>query len=429
MGNELSKRLENVSLEKQAEGVKLEDATSFGTKTLIVSILTCLIVGYMVGQAWIGEPKEEIDRLKAEKRELLDTYLQYRDACFDLKDQLENITTELYHLQIELAETKADYEALQQSYAELIEEYVKRQFALIDFDRDYRIKVPEDSEYLTLIGELSSAPFPLSRYEVIITDDSEYIVKNVLVIEAPNPLNESRREIFYMFQDGPGMVVPRFSKFYEPSSTGYKLLGGIILTEINEAYRLGLTVEVEGSVFKYTRLGSQYNLVKVEKVRIRETWKIPLIVSHNIDMIRGNEHCGISGEKRVDFPYEFPVGLTTIQGEFGNAEHTYHVLLNPDESIRIEFNSTVPVKFGLMKPESFIYHGYYLPTDTSLSMADPEDFYIRHTEIQSLKTEFTAPERGFYNLVFKAYSGEMKGTVVLKITRTCPENGKVQRRE
>lgn len=302
------------------------------------------------------------------------------------------------------------------------------------FDRDYRIKVPEDSEYLTLISKLCSAPFPLSlneafmsHYEDQITDGSKYLVKDVLVIESPNPLNKSRREIFYMFQDGSGMVLPRSSRFYKPDSTGYKLLGGVILTEIKEAYKLGLTVEVEGPAFKYTRLGSQYNLIKVEKVRIRETWKLPLIVSHHIDMIRGNEHYLLSGERRVGFPLEFPIGLTTIQDEFGNAEHNFHVLLNPNETIRIEFNSTAPIKFGLMKPDAFISHGYYSPTDTSFSMADLEDFYIRHTEIQSLKSEFTAPERGFYNLVFKAYSGETKGSVVLKITRKCPEDENVQR--
>jgi len=32
----------------------LGDAFSFGTKTLIVGMLTCLIVGYIVGQSQMG---------------------------------------------------------------------------------------------------------------------------------------------------------------------------------------------------------------------------------------------------------------------------------------------------------------------------------------------------------------------------------------
>jgi hypothetical protein len=90
---------------------------------LIVGLVTGLLVGYVVGQAQVGEPWEEVERLKAEKENLLDTYLQYKDTCFILKEQLENMTTKLYSLQVELTETNAEYEALQLSYAELKDEY------------------------------------------------------------------------------------------------------------------------------------------------------------------------------------------------------------------------------------------------------------------------------------------------------------------
>lgn len=90
---------------------------------MIVGLLAGLLIGYVIGQAQFGEPWEEVERLKAEKENLLDTYLQYKEACFDLKDQLENLTTKFASLQVELAETIADYEALQLSYTALKDEY------------------------------------------------------------------------------------------------------------------------------------------------------------------------------------------------------------------------------------------------------------------------------------------------------------------
>ena len=84
-----------------------------------MAIVSCLLVGYIVGQAQFGEPWEEVERLKAEKENLLDTYLQYKEACFDLGDQLENATTKLVRLQAELGVTRSEYEALRDDYAEL----------------------------------------------------------------------------------------------------------------------------------------------------------------------------------------------------------------------------------------------------------------------------------------------------------------------
>jgi hypothetical protein len=99
---------------------------------LIVGLVTGLLVGYVVGQAQVGEPWEEVERLKVEREYWQDLYLQYKDACFDLKEQLENMTTKLYGLQVELAETKVDYEALQLSYAEQKDELDELQGRLED---------------------------------------------------------------------------------------------------------------------------------------------------------------------------------------------------------------------------------------------------------------------------------------------------------
>ena len=98
----------------------MEKNASFDLKTLIVGILTFLIVGYIVGQ--MGGPHEEIERLRAERSELRDTLLQYRDACFVLKDQLENVTTRLSHLQHSHAELKGEYDELNAKYLNMVED-------------------------------------------------------------------------------------------------------------------------------------------------------------------------------------------------------------------------------------------------------------------------------------------------------------------
>jgi len=107
---------------------------------LILGILTGLMVGYVIGQAQVGDPWEEVERLEVESEHWQDLYLQYKDACFDLKDQLENMTRTLYSFQLELAETKAEYEALLQSYREFEGEYEDLEDKHLDFMKVYKFK-------------------------------------------------------------------------------------------------------------------------------------------------------------------------------------------------------------------------------------------------------------------------------------------------
>jgi len=102
--------------------------------------VTGLLVGYVIGQAQIGEPWEEVERLKAEKKTIAGTYLQYKETCFYLKDQLENMTTTLLSYQAELAETNAEYDALQQSYSELEGEYEDLEAKHLEFIKVYKVK-------------------------------------------------------------------------------------------------------------------------------------------------------------------------------------------------------------------------------------------------------------------------------------------------
>ena len=102
--------------------------------------MTGLLVGYVIGQAQIGEPWEKVETLKAEKKTIAGTYLQYKETCFALKDQLENMTTKLYSYQAEVAETKAEYDALLQSYRELEGEYEALQDKHLEFIKVYKVK-------------------------------------------------------------------------------------------------------------------------------------------------------------------------------------------------------------------------------------------------------------------------------------------------
>lgn len=102
--------------------------------------MTGLLVGYVIGQAQIGEPWEKVETLKAEKKSIAGTYLQYKETCFVLKDQLENMTTTLLIYQAELAETNAEYNALLQAYSELEGEYEDLEAKHLEFIRVYEVK-------------------------------------------------------------------------------------------------------------------------------------------------------------------------------------------------------------------------------------------------------------------------------------------------
>jgi len=102
--------------------------------------VTSLLIGYVIGQAQIGDPWEKVETLKAEIKALADAYLQYKETCFVLKDQLENMTTTLLSYQAEVAETKSEYDALLQSYSELEGEYEDLEAKHLEFIRVYEVK-------------------------------------------------------------------------------------------------------------------------------------------------------------------------------------------------------------------------------------------------------------------------------------------------
>ncbi|MBW1723404.1 MAG: hypothetical protein JRJ78_15275 [Deltaproteobacteria bacterium] len=110
------------------------------TKTLIAGLVTGLLVGSVIGQAQIGDPWEKVETLKAEKKSIAGTYLQYKETCFVLKDQLENTTTTLLSYQAKVAETNAEHDALLQSYRDLEEEYEDLEAKHLDFIKVYKLK-------------------------------------------------------------------------------------------------------------------------------------------------------------------------------------------------------------------------------------------------------------------------------------------------
>ena len=102
--------------------------------------MTGLLVGYVIGQAQIGDPWEKVETLKAEKKALGGAYLQYKETCFVLKDQLEDMSTTLLSYQAEVAETKSEYDALLQSYSELEGEYEDLEARHLEFIKVYKVK-------------------------------------------------------------------------------------------------------------------------------------------------------------------------------------------------------------------------------------------------------------------------------------------------
>jgi hypothetical protein len=132
--------------------------------------VTGLLVGYVIGQAQIGDPWEKVETLKAEKKALGGAYLQYKETCFVLKDQLENMTTTLISYQAKVAETKSEHDALLQSYRELEEEYEDLEARHLEFIRVYKVK------YFTF-SNLTIAPMVIQPGENVTIS---FFITNVL---------------------------------------------------------------------------------------------------------------------------------------------------------------------------------------------------------------------------------------------------------
>jgi len=133
---------------------------------------------------------------------------------------------------------------------------------------------------------------------------------------------------------------------------GTEVVGGLAFDEINDVYKLGLPVEVEGHLFELEREGQTYPVFHVKRIKVQDREKLPLVVYHS-QHIRGRYTSEVCfGIDRISFPQEFYVGRNVTGIIWKDMKHAFEIILNPGDRVRIRFNSSDPIFFGLYAPNS-----------------------------------------------------------------------------
>jgi len=151
----------------------------------------------------------------------------------------------------------------------------------------------------TIVGRLGSAAFPVQPGFYI---PQRYIQKETLTIE---PVNNSEAVLpVFLYGDGRVEVIP-------VDSGGRTLIGRVTFDELLDAYRLGLTVEVQGHRFTLLRNNTAYRCFFVESARVLEPERAPLVIYHTaISSGSFNPEIWFIGDKRVQMPQSFHWGET-----------------------------------------------------------------------------------------------------------------------
>jgi len=237
---------------------------------------------------------------------------------------------------------------------------------------------PEAAE--TIMGTLGSAAFPVQPGFYI---PQRYIQKDAMTIE---PVNQSEASSpIYLYSDWRMEVIP-------VDSGGRTLMGGVTFDELLDAYRLGLTVELQGHRFTLPRNNTAYRCFYIESARVLEAERAPLVVYHMV-MSTGstNPDVWFMGDKRVQMPQSFHVERNTTDASWTIKKHVFSVTLNPGDCVGYDYNASKPVDFTLYSPKTLGYRGNV----TVWGVKCHEE-----TGTSPRLGEFIALTRGEYNFVF-----------------------------
>lgn len=253
------------------------------------------------------------------------------------------------------------------------------------YEYDYGVTVgqpgrPEEAE--TIVGRLGSVAFPVQPGFYI---PQRYIQKETLTIEPINNGEAVPPVILY----GNGRV-----EVIQVDSGGRTLMGGVTFDELLDAYRLGLTVKVQGHRFTLLRDNTTYRCFFVESARVLEPERAPLVVYHTV-MSTGNTNPDIwfIGDKRVQMPQSFHVGRNSTGVNWTVTKHVFSVTLNPGDCIGYGYNASKPIDFTIYRPETPGYEG----NATIWGVKCHEE-----TGTSPRSREFIALTRGEYSFVFNA---------------------------
>ncbi len=247
---------------------------------------------------------------------------------------------------------------------------------------------PRTGEHKTLIGRVSPAPFPVSRFgpAPAIGDTEEYMRMDVAVLNVAEPGNMSEADSYYLHCGGRTEMIPYHCG-------GNAEAGGVTFDELGEAFKLGLYLEVEGYSSEIARENNTYRVFHVEGIEILESERLPLII-HQSTMEKGKYGSELGGVlDMVTLPTEFVVGRKHMGVIWRDYEQYFEVILNPHDKVLFWFNSTEPLDFVLYAPNNT------MPLMPATRWGVP---IIEEASILAYKEEFSAPLRGTYAFRFSA---------------------------
>ncbi len=193
------------------------------------------------------------------------------------------------------------------------------------------------------------------------------------------------------------------SEYLPVPAQGYTRLGNATLFDVNEAYVNNSTVSVTGFQYKIEVDGQMYPIFHVNSLEVRGNRR--LYAKQSMEIVSGFQYFGQDSEDIEYFPISFGLGFDhyswSNESIFGNMERYFAVYLNKGERIRITFNASEPVEFG-------VYFNSYSPDSPGVMGFDnskPEDYLLRESGTSTYDKVMEVSRRGYYSFAFKAFGG------------------------
>ena len=245
---------------------------------------------------------------------------------------------------------------------------------------------PEVNSETTITGKLRASQYPGigTVMTIISTDGSEYF----LHLGTPSEY----------------LMVP---------AHGYTRLGNATLFDVNEAYVNNSTVSVTGFQYEVKVDGQAYPILHVNSLDILGSRR--LYAKQSMEIVSGFQYFGQDSEEIEYFPISFGLGFDhyswSNESIFGNMERYFAVYLEPGERIKITFNASEPVEFG-------VYFNSYSPDSPGVMGFDnskPGDYMLRGSGVGTYDKVMEVSSRGYYSFAFKAFGG-VKSSVNFDLT-------------
>lgn len=190
----------------------------------------------------------------------------------------------------------------------------------------------------TLRGVMRAEMFPVRRFgqAPAIDDSRQYMELDVLALQ------DNNSTIFLEIGGRTEMLLAKGS--------GNSRVGGTLMDEINDAYRLGLEVEISGNSYTKKREGVTYDLMKVSDFTIIEHEKIPLVIYESRREVN-DESSILYRNDRVEGERTFHVGRDRKGSFWKQVSHEYQLFMRDLDVLNLEFNASRPVSIHIYAPE------------------------------------------------------------------------------